>query len=72
MTFGVRVEVIDFKNSVPSAVVPNEDGGYTIFLNSRLCYERMQDAYIHELKHIEQLDFEKENTDFIELKTHFT
>lgn len=66
MTFGVRVAVIDFKNSVPSAVVENDDGGYTIVLNDRMCYERQCIAYLHEMEHIRRLDFEKYQVDTIE------
>lgn len=70
MSSGVRVEIIDLKNSVPSVVTLNEDGGYTIVLNARMCYECLQEAYYHELEHIKQLDFEKNNVDEIELYTH--
>ena len=70
MISGVRVEIIDLKNSVRSAVVKNDDDGYTIVLNARMCYECLQEAYFHEMEHIKQLDFEKNNVDEIESYTH--
>ena len=70
MTFEIRVEVLDFKNSVASTVVPSEDGCYTIVLNSRMCYNRMHEAYRHEIEHIKRLDFENRYADIIERDTH--
>lgn len=70
MNNGVRVKMIDLKNSVPSTVIENDDGGYTIVLNARMGYECLQSAYAHELEHIKQLDFEKDNVNEIELYTH--
>lgn len=54
----IFVYYIDFKNSVPATSTVNEDGSYSIFLNSRLAREQQINGYIHELKHILQLDFE--------------
>lgn len=66
----IITKVIDFKNSIPSVVISNEDGTHTIFLNSRLDYFTLKKAYLHELKHIFNDDFRKSNADSIESHTH--
>ena len=44
------------------------DGYYTIVLNSRMTHERNQQSYIHEVGHIDSMDFDKDrNADQIEL-----
>lgn len=45
----------------------NEDDSYTIFLNSRLSCEQQKKSYLHELQHIYNDDFSKENVSIIEL-----
>ena len=50
----------------------NEDGSYSIFINSRLNQEQQADGYIHELEHILQLDFENRDrcVDTLEYYAH--
>lgn len=71
-TLAINVQLIDFKNSIPATSCQNEDGSYSVFLNSRLTKERQTDAYFHELDHIMRLDFEKkhEDVDYIEKYAH--
>lgn len=72
MLSDIFVHYIDFKNSIPAASTINDDGSYSIFLNSRLTREQQADGYIHELKHILQLDFENRdrNIDVLEYYAH--
>ncbi len=72
MLSDIFVHYIDFKNSIPATSTVNEDGSYSIFLNSRLSQEQQTDGYIHELKHILQLDFENRdrNIDVLEHYAH--
>ena len=72
MISDIFVHYIDFKNSIPATSTANEDGTYSIFINSRLSHNQQADAYIHELKHILQLDFESRdrNIDTIEYYAH--
>ncbi len=72
MLSDIFVHYIDFKNSIPATSTLNEDGSYSIFLNSRLTVEKQADGYIHELKHILQLDFENRdrNIDVLECYAH--
>ena len=53
------------------AVVLNEDGSYTIFINSKLNYEQQVLSYYHALRHILGDDFNKEDVQEIERKAHF-
>ena len=58
----VNVVLMDFPNTKEKELVtPNDDGSYTIFINSRFNYETQLKAYIHAIQHIEAGDFEKEN-----------
>lgn len=72
MISDIFVHYLDFKNSVPSTSTVNEDGSYSIFLNSRLTKEQQANGYIHELKHILQMDFENRDRsiDVLEYYTH--
>lgn len=44
----------------------NPDGSYSIFINARLGYEEQRKAYLHEMEHIKDNDFEKTNVSEIE------
>ena len=43
--------------SVGGMVMPNDDGTFSIYINSRLSRERQKQALRHELKHITDGDF---------------
>lgn len=66
----INIELKDFPVSGREMVILNEDGSYTIFLNSRLNWESQIDGYIHAMKHILGEDFEKLNVQEIEKKAH--
>ena len=51
---------------VKALTTKNEDGTYTILLNSRLNYEQQRKSYLHELLHLKNNDFDKEDVDLIE------
>lgn len=53
----INVQILDFGNSIPAVVTINDDGSFSIFLNARLTYERRLEAYMHEIRHIENGDF---------------
>ena len=55
---------------VGEQVIKNNDDSYTILLNARLSHERQLEFYKHALLHINNEDFEKDNADEIECKTH--
>lgn len=63
MTEDIFVYILDFKNTkIAETVTRNEDGSYSIFLNSRMSQEKQCDAYIHALGHILRMDFESESS----------
>ncbi len=67
----VNVAVIDFKTCKGrEMVVPNEDGSYTILINSRLTYASQLEAYEHAIRHINNHDFEKSDVQSIEYSAH--
>lgn len=70
MTPDVNVILWNFPNNGREMVVPNEDGTYTILINSKLSDEGRLHAYEHAMKHITDNDFEKENVQEIEVKAH--
>ena len=55
---------------VGEQVIKNNDDSYTILLNAWLSHERQLECYKHALLHINNEDFEKDNADEIECKTH--
>lgn len=57
---------------VKEAVTPNEDGGYTIFIEETLSPPHRKKAFLHAIRHIYENDFEKYNVNDIEYKVHFT
>lgn len=56
--------------TIPAYIVENSDMSYTIVLNARLSRERNIISYYHEIRHILQKDFEKENVQEIEKEAH--
>lgn len=64
--------MIDLKSSkIKETVTENDDGSYTIFLNSRFTQEQLKDAYIHAIGHITRDDFNKHSSaDAIEVYAH--
>ena len=70
MTPDVNVILWNFPNNGREMVVQNEDGSYTILINSKLSDEGRLHAYEHAMKHISDNDFERENVQEIEVKAH--
>lgn len=50
----ISVDYKKLKTKAAAVTFRNEDGSYTIFLNSMYCYERLRQALDHELKHIDK------------------
>ncbi|WP_292017750.1 MULTISPECIES: hypothetical protein [unclassified Megasphaera] len=49
----------------------NEDGSYTILINTNLCHKRQMAAVLHELTHIQGNDFtNEEQADLLEKMIH--
>ena len=71
MSAYVNTILIDFgKLKGNELVTQNEDGGYTILINSRLSSRGQMDAYRHAMRHIENRDFEKHDVQEIEADAH--
>lgn len=71
MTLDVNVILADMPGTISAYSVANPDLSYTIVLNSRLNYERQLLAYYHEMKHIENGDYDKKcSADIIECYSH--
>ena len=66
-----RVIYLDMPATVRSFVV-KRDEEYTIVMNPRLSYEDRQERYWHEVRHIENGDFDREcSADQIEMEAHY-
>lgn len=71
MTPDVNVVLFDFqKQRGREMVVENEDGSYTVLINSRLSHRSQLDAYHHAMSHIQNNDFEKIDVQTIEAAAH--
>lgn len=71
MMIDYQVQLTTFPNTkTKEAVSENNDGSYTIFIETSLSKEAQQEAFIHAMKHILGNDFEKINIDTIESNAH--
>ena len=52
------------------AITENEDGSFTIFINSNLCDSKRLKAINHAIRHIAGRDFEKADVQEIETSAH--
>ena len=68
MSISYQVILMDMTGN--EVVTENEDGSYTIFINSRMNYEKQMKAYLHAMKHITGDDFRKEDIQHIEYHAH--
>lgn len=66
LTEAIGVYFMDMDTVVDEQVIFNEDGSYSIFINSRLNWERQMIAYQHALVHIMNDDFCKPSADRVE------
>lgn len=66
LTETIGVYFLNMDTAVEEQVIFNEDGSFSIFINSRLNWERQMAAYQHAIRHIMQNDFNKEYADDIE------
>ena len=67
----IYIYYVDMPCSIKSNVVKNDDGSYTLYLNSRLSHEANVEGYLHEVKHINNHDFTSfEDIQTIESRTH--
>lgn len=57
---------------VPGSVWHNSDDSYTIFIDAKLSEERQKKIFLHEMRHIQGNDFEKDNVQEIETIAHNT
>lgn len=68
-----QVRLIQFPNAkTKETVVENEDGSYTIFIESSLDSMRQREAFYHAMKHILRNDFSKDDVNQIETSAHNT
>ena len=51
------VREVPFPYSVKSCVTPNNDGSFSIYINSKLSQDQKRKALDHEIDHIENDDF---------------
>lgn len=69
--FDYNVKLIQFPtNKVGEAVVENEDGSYTIFINSSFNKDRQVESFKHAVEHILGDDFSKLDVNSIEYYAH--
>lgn len=69
MNFDYQVFFMDGM-TVNEAITENEDGSFTIFINSDLCDSKRLKAINHAIRHITGRDFEKTDVQEIEASAH--
>ena len=71
MTIDYQIQLVQFPDTkTKETVVENEDGSYTIFIESSLDSLKQREAFIHALKHILGDDFSKYDVNRIETSAH--
>lgn len=61
----------ELPNTVHALTHANNDGSYTILINTNLCHKRQMAAVLHELTHIQGNDFtNEEQADLLEKMLH--
>lgn len=71
MTLDVNVVLADLPSRISAYTVANPDFSYTVVLNSRLNHERQMLAYVHEMDHIKNGDYDRRcSVDLIECYAH--
>ena len=56
------IKLIDFPNVSSAGVsASNGDGTFTIFINARFCKQKQLEALAHEIKHLEENHFYRED-----------
>lgn len=57
-TSEIYIYYVDMPYSMDSNLVENPDGSFTLYLNSRMTHEKNVEGYLHEVKHVNNDDFE--------------
>lgn len=58
----IRTVYADIPHNIGGYTIKNADDDYTIVLNSHLSYDRNVESFIHELNHISNRDYDKNNS----------
>lgn len=66
----INVVLMDNPFGIKGSVNKNDDGSYTVIINSKLNAEQQREVYLHEVEHIENGDFDKSDVDIIEHDAH--
>ena len=67
-----RIILKDMPTTVKAVTVTNSDGTFTIIINSKLNYEQQCESFSHEIIHIMNCDFDKEqDINALEYNAHY-
>lgn len=53
----INIYFLDMPCKIGATVILEYDGTYSVYLNSRLTFERQKQSLIHEIRHIKNDDF---------------
>lgn len=56
----IIVRIIDLPLNAKGFTAESPDGVYNVYLNARQSYETQYETFLHELRHIEEYDFESD------------
>jgi hypothetical protein len=68
--YDINLQLIDLNTKIDEIVTVNEDGSYTVVINSRAASNRQEEAKLHAFEHILHDDFSEENVQEIEARAH--
>lgn len=67
---GTQVIYEDMPSKIKGFTIKNGDDTFTIIINGRLNAEQQRSIFLHELKHINDGDFDKDDIDDVEFSAH--
>lgn len=71
MLDGINIYFLDMPCKIGATIILDEDSNYTIYVNSKLSFEKQRQSLLHELKHINNNDlFSNLSANDIEKLTH--
>ena len=66
----INIVFLEDAMGVPGCVHHNSDDSYTIFIGANLSFEKQQEVFEREIKHITDMDFDKKDVNDIEKGNH--
>ena len=68
--YDINLQLVDLNTKIGEIVTENEDGSYTVVINSRQASNKQEEAKLHAFEHIVNDDLKEGNVQEIEARAH--